>query len=147
MFNLKSASKFSLITFLFCRLDVEAITISDFIENSILGQSQLKSMEWKEEAQRGFQSNRPQIKISPSPGNLPVTRLKCSPHWLQTQVQCSQTLGPVLSGLICDVKQEGVLSFSPLWALVRTINTSPQQEGVRSILFSSQPREEKKSDN
>lgn len=64
-----------------------------------------------------------------------MTRIKCCSHWLQTWVQCFQTLGSVQSAPICNVRQEGVLSFCPLWALARTINSSPQQEGVRSDSF------------
>lgn len=62
-------------------------------------------------------SNWPKIKISPfSLGNSAVTRIKCCSHWLQTQVQCFQTLGSVHSGPICNVRQEGVLSVCPPWA-------------------------------
>lgn len=65
-----------------------------------------------------------------------MTRLKRSPHWLQTQVHWLQTLGPVRSALICNAIQESVLSLGPPWALVGTISGSPQQERREEQFYS-----------
>lgn len=65
-----------------------------------------------------------------------MTRLKRSPHWLQTQVHWLQTLGPVRTALICNARQESVLSLGPPWALVGTISGSPQQERREEQFYS-----------